>query len=156
VRNPKVIARYNRIQKKEKQRHNVGEKIFYVLDQATKGLFDAETATIYENAAQQDTRARRHAQANFRPIYMGQVPFFDVTSLAHDEIHLWKSMVRKRQGISISPKLLRRLPKKFNRRDAYNMSMAEVVAAEHDALKRYRQQKKTGWGLTSEISSYSS
>jgi hypothetical protein len=105
LRNPKVTARYNRLQKKEKQRHNVPETILYVLDQATKGLFNAETA------AQQDTLAQRHAQANCRPIYMGQVPFSDVIGLAHDEIHLWKSMVRKRQGLSISPKLLRRLTK---------------------------------------------
>jgi hypothetical protein len=90
LRNPNVIARYNRIQKKEKQRHNVPEKILYVLDQATKGLFGAETAAIYEIAAQQDTLAIRHAQANCRPIYMGQVPFSDIISLAHDEIHLWK------------------------------------------------------------------
>jgi hypothetical protein len=89
LRNPKVIARYNKIQKKEKRRHlvRVPEKIQHVLTPAQQGLFNEQDAALYESAARQDTLARRHAQAKCRPIYMGQVAFSDVLNLASDEIH---------------------------------------------------------------------
>jgi hypothetical protein len=51
-------------------------------------------------------------------------------------------MIRKRQGISISSKLLQRLTKKFTRRDAYRMSLPDILDAKKDAVRRYNKLKK--------------
>jgi hypothetical protein len=72
---------------------------------------------------------------------MGQVAFSDVLNIASDEIHLWQSLIRKRQGISISSKLIRRLTKKFARRDAYRMSLPDILDAKKDAVRRYNKLK---------------
>jgi hypothetical protein len=141
LNDPRVIARYNKVLRKEHQRLRLHERSFALQAAVPFGLTPAHH-NEYETLAHLDLCARRHANKKCRKLRMGGIKFSDSIKKARGAIDLWDLLYRKHNGIRASTRKIRRLMHLTGEMTAFQHSIPSIEAKRKLAMSSYKKLKK--------------
>jgi hypothetical protein len=97
----------------------------------------------YDARDQEDRAIRDKVESGIRKLNMGGIPWSPKLQPYRDTIELWKMIIRKRKGLKISVKRIRRFMSKTRIRDALSSDLEQAEILLKEAGKAYKEARKS-------------
>ena len=137
---PRVVKRYNKIVRQEFARHNLPAKIFAL--QCKINQIDSARSHKFNQLLTLDFTIRKLAQRKCRKLRMGKHQFSDVLKRHSQEVHLWTLLRKRRLGLRVGTKKIRRLSRSTDIPNVFQYSFVDIDAYRRTALAKYKQVKR--------------
>jgi hypothetical protein len=141
---PRLVKKYN-LRVKKAMRDNGFRKRYELLKKQTE--FEAWNEEImieqYDQLDSDDREIRDTIERGIRKLTMGGIPWSPKLQPFRDAIELWKMIRRKRKGMKISVKRIRRFMIKTQIRDALTNDLEQVEIRLTQACKAYKKATKS-------------
>ena len=140
---PRLVKKYN-IRVKKAMRDTGFRKRYEALKaQNDRGEWNDEMIEQYDARDQEDRDIRDTVEKGIRKLNMGGVPWSPKLQPYRDTIELWKMIRRKRKGLKISVKRIRRFMSKTRIRDALSNDLEQTEIFLKEASKAYKEARKS-------------
>jgi hypothetical protein len=139
---PRLVKKYN-LKVKKAMRDTGFRKHYETLKvQTDNSHWIEETVAQYDDLDQKDCELRDTVEDGIGKLTMGGVPWSPKLQPYRDTIELWKMIRRKRKGMKISVKRIRRFMSKTRIRDALTNDLEQVEILIRDACKSYKEASR--------------
>jgi hypothetical protein len=139
---PRLVNKYN-IRVKKVMNETGFRRRFDQFKLTTENCeWNKQMIAAYDLLDQEDRTIRNTIESGIRKLTMGGIPWSPKLQPYRDTIELWKMILRKRKGMKISLKQIRRFMYKTRIRDALSNDLEQVVILLKDACKSYKAAKK--------------
>jgi hypothetical protein len=140
---PRLVDKYN-LRVKTAMRATGFRKRYETLKARTeKGAWNDELIDQYNELDHEDRDIRDNVEAKIRKLNMGEVPWSPKLQVFRETIELWKMIIRKRKGLKISVKRIRRYMSKTGIVDALTNDLEQVEMLLKRAEKSYKEARKS-------------
>jgi hypothetical protein len=123
---PRLVKKYNLLVKKAMRDTGFRKKYEAHKARADNGIWNDEMIAQYNELDSDDRLLRDTVSQGIRKLNMGGVPWSPKLQPFRDTIELWKMIRRKRKGLKISVKRIRRFMFKTSIRDALTNDLEQV------------------------------
>jgi hypothetical protein len=138
---PRLADRYNEQLKAALKKRHLPERLFKVEIAATNNGWNAAYEAEYNTIQWEQLALRKGIETNIRKICNGEVPWSPKLQRYRNEIELWSMIWRKRRGVKVSNKRIRKFMKKTGIWTALRHDMEDVVKKLTAIHKDYKEAK---------------
>ena len=124
LKDPRVVKKYNKLLNNAYATHRLPQRALQLQQQLP--TFDIIAQQEYEKLAELDFQCRQYAERRCRKLHMGKVPFSENLRKADDVVQLWMLLKKKRTGLRVSIKKIRRLMRSAQQPEALERSLSEI------------------------------
>jgi hypothetical protein len=141
LKDPWVVQKCNKILEKELQRLRLPQRLF-LLETKVRARFITEAqAREYEAVHVAGLQCKAHAERKCRKMKMGGVDWSPEYQQSRDVIELWALLQRKKLGMKVSSRRLRRWIRKTKAVNPWGRSLKEIEDELISAWTKYRAAK---------------
>jgi hypothetical protein len=108
LKDPRVVKKYNKILEKELQRLKLPHRLFLLETKVSAGIITVAQAKEYEEVHVAGLQCKANAEQKCRKMKMGRVDWSPEYQQSLDAIELWALLRRKKLGLKVSSRRLRR------------------------------------------------
>jgi hypothetical protein len=139
---PRIIKKYNLRVKKVMRDTGFRKRYEALKEQTERGKWNDEMIEQYNARDKEDPSIRDSVEQGIRKLNMGGVQWSPKLQSYRDTIELWKMIQRKRKGVKISVKIIRRFMAKTRIRDALSNDLEQTEMLLDTAHKSYKDARK--------------
>jgi hypothetical protein len=150
LKDPRVVNKYNKILEKELQRLRLPQRLFLLETKVRAGVITEAQAKEYEAVHVAGLHCKAHAERKCRKMKMGGVDWSPAYQQSQDAIELWALLRRKKLGMKVSSRRLRRWIRKTKAVNPWGRSLEEIEEELYTARTKYRAAKKEASKLRAE------
>ncbi len=150
LKDPRVVNKYNKILEKELQRLRLPQRLFLLETKVRAGVITEAQAKEYEAVHVAGLHCKAHAERKCRKMKMGGVDWSPAYQQSRDAIELWALLRRKKLGMKVSSRRLRRWIRKTKAVNPWGRSLEEIEEELYTARTKYRAAKKEASKLRAE------
>jgi hypothetical protein len=140
---PRLVKKYNIRVKKAMRDTGFRKRYSSLQAQHERGEWNDEMIEQYDALDEEDRAIRDTVESGIRKLTMGGVPWSPKLQPYRDTIELWKMIRRKRKGLKISLKRIRRFMKKTRILDALTNDLEQAEILLTQACKSYKAATKS-------------
>ena len=140
---PRLVKAYNIRVKKAMRETGFRHRYDSLKAQTERGEWNDEMIEQYNARDTKYQDIREATERGIRNLTMGGIPWSPKLQPYRDTIELWKMIRRKRKGLKISVKRIRRFMTKTRIRDALSNDLEQVELYLNEAHKSYREARKS-------------
>jgi hypothetical protein len=142
LKDPRVVKKYNKILEKELQYLRLPQRLFLLETKVGAGVITEAQAKEYEAVHVAGLHCKAHAKRKCRKMKMGGVDWSPAYQQSGDAIELWALLQRKKLGMKVSSRRLRRWIQKAKAINPWGPSLQEIEDELITARTKYRAAKK--------------
>jgi hypothetical protein len=123
-----VVKKYIKILEKELQRLKLPQRLFLLETRVQAGVITEEQAKEYEAVHVAGLQCKTNAEQKCCKMKMGGVDWSPEYQQSHDAMELWELLRRKKLGLKVSSRRLRRWIRKTKAVNPWGSSLADIDA----------------------------
>ena len=137
-----MVKKYNKILEKELQRLRLPQRLFLLETKVCAGIITESQAQEYESVHVAGIQCKAHAEQKCRKMKMGGIDWSPEYQQSRDAVELWALLRRKKLGLKVSSRRLRRWIRKTKAVNPWGCSLSEIEEELYTARTKYRAAKK--------------
>ena len=142
LRDPRTVQRYLAALKSFMKRHKLRQRVLK-LEEDAEFPPSAESRQEYERLDTLRIQAIRYADRRCRKLCMGKVPWSPELKSRRDKIRLLRALIKRRQRLKVSSRMISRLKKRVNDPSLHPLSLDDLELKLREAAREYRQFAKS-------------
>ena len=142
TKNPKMVLHYNQKLRQTLGNEGLADALFQVEYLAKTEGWSQALEDEYNRINNKQYVIRKKLEAKIRQLRMGAIPWSPKLQRFRTDIEIWSLLLKKRKGIKISQRKLRRLLRKSDITDASHKSNREVKEGLDQAFQAYKKAKE--------------
>ena len=139
---PRVTARYNSRVKTALEKEHLPEQLFKLENDAKINGWSIEYQEKYNDIQRRQLKIRKDIELHIRKIKTGEVPWSPKLQRFRTEIELWTMILRKRKGVKVSNKRIRRFMRKTGIWNALKYDLEDATKKLCEIHEAYTEAKK--------------
>ena len=142
TKDPRVVKRYTKKLEQELRRLKLPHRLLLLEREIQAGRITQDQATEYESIYAAILKCKNLAERKCRKFHMGWVPWSPEYQEARDMIEVWVLLRKKKLGLKVSSRRIRRWIEKTKITNPWRRSMADIEQALKEARATYYTTKK--------------
>ena len=140
--NPKLVHKYNEQVNSAMAKEGLASALFNLELTAKKEGWNQELEAEYNRINNRQYEIRKKIETKIRNIRAGAIPWTPKLQTFRTAIEIWSLILKKRKGIKISIRKLRRKLKKSNLQNVFTKTIPELEDALSNAFTQYKKAKE--------------
>jgi hypothetical protein len=138
---PRLTARYNSRVKAALDKERLPEQLFSLEAAARVNGWLEEYERQYNDIQRRQLRIRKDIESSIRKLKTGEVPWSPKLQRFRTEIELWTMILRKRKGVKVSNKRIRRFMRKTGIWNALKHDLEDTIKRLAEIHQSYKEAK---------------
>ena len=142
TKDPRLVKKYNQRVHEALSKAKLFERLSFLSHMASETGWNQELEDEYNTIQKQQTLLRTQIEYELRKYRKGEVPWSPKLQSYRDSIELWSMIVRKRLGVKVSNRRIRRFIKKTRTENTEQATTELAIEMLKKSHREYKEAKK--------------